>query len=314
VTRSVVRHGADPDRVVLESVTVHAGAAPERLDRAAMRLSAFPTRQSSRKAARRGELAVDGEVSESSRWVGPGETIAWLEPEVPRHRPMRLALGVVHEDEAMAVVVKPGGLVTMGPRAKTLERALPFNLTPSPAADRLARPRPVHRLDAPTAGLVVVAKTRSALATLGHAFETQAVDKAYRALVVGALDGECVVEDPIDGRPARTRLRSLEIGPAVKCGHVTRVDAFPETGRTHQIRRHLAALGHPVLGDRLYGREPHVLRGHGLFLFALGIRLDHPVDGRSCRFTIPEPPKVAAFVARERRRTARLQGEDPARR
>ncbi|MEM6929463.1 MAG: RluA family pseudouridine synthase, partial [Myxococcota bacterium] len=254
------RAPADPDRAILESVVLPPDAPRERLDRVALRLSAFPTRQSSRKAARRGELTVDGVVSESSRWVEPGQTVAWLEPLEPRHPTLPVSIPVVHEDPVMAVVVKPGGLVTMGARSRTLERALPFNLTASTATDRLARPRPVHRLDARTSGLVVVAKTRTALAALGRAFEVLEVRKTYRALVIGAFHGERLVDTPIDGRPARTRLRSLQVGPSVKSGHVTRVEAYPETGRTHQIRRHLAELGHPVLGDALYGREPHILR------------------------------------------------------
>ncbi len=313
MTGPSVRHPADPERTVLESLTLPEDTEAMRLDRAAMRLSAFPTRQSSRKAARRGELAVNGVVSESSRWVGPGDTVAWLEPRTPRHPPLAIEVPVVHEDDAMAVVVKPAGLVTMGAHPRTLERALPVNLVRSPAPDRLARPRPVHRLDARTSGLVVVAKTRSALAALGSAFEAREVDKAYRALVVGALVGEHTVDVPIDGREARTRIRSLHVGPSVKAGHVTRVEARPETGRTHQIRRHLAELGHPVLGDALYGHEPLVLRGQGLFLFAVELRLAHPTHGGSCTFAIDEPPKVAAFLAREARRVERQAGPTPRR-
>lgn len=314
MTRSLKRHPADPGRAVLESVVVPDDAPRQRLDRAAMRLSAFPTRQSSRKAAGRGELAVDGEVSESGRWVEPGSTVQWLEPQTARHRPLRVEVPIAHEDDAMAVVVKPGGLVTMGAHPRTLERALPFVLRPSDAADRLARPRPVHRLDARTSGLVVVAKTRTALARLGQAFEAREVDKRYRALVLGALVGEGVVDAPIDGRAAETRYRALEVGPSVKVGHVTRVDAWPRTGRTHQIRRHLARLGHPVLGDADYAGDWPVLRGQGLFLFAVEVQLEHPVDGAPRRFVIDEPPKVAALLAREARRVARIQAEAGARR
>lgn len=306
--RSLKRRPAAVARAVLESVTLPEDAAPERLDRAAVRLSAFPTRQSARKAAGRGELAVDGEISESSRWVSPGATVTWLEPTEPRHVPLPLTLRVLFEDDAMAVVVKPAGLVTMGARAKTLQRALPFNLTTSDAADRLAAPRPVHRLDAQTQGLVVVAKTRAALAALGRAFELREVHKRYRALVLGALSGEGTIDTPIDGRPAQTRYRAHDPAPSVRTGFVTRVDAWPATGRTHQLRRHLAQLGHPILGDRLYGTAGATLRGQGLFLFAVELSLVHPVDGQTLTWCIEEPPKVASFVGREARRVARLFG------
>lgn len=302
----MTRRRADAARAVLEAVTWPADAAPERLDRAAMQLSAFPTRQSARKAAGRGELAVDGEVSESSRWVNPGETVAWLEPVTARHPPLRIPVPVVFEDAGMAVVVKPAGLVTMGPHPKTLERALPHVLAPSEAPDRLGRPRPVHRLDAQTQGLIAIAKTRTALAALGSAFERREVDKAYRALAIGALTGEGHVDQPLDGRTAHTRYRSVSVHRCVR-SDVTRVDLWPETGRTHQLRRHLAELGHPILGDRLYGTPGRVLRGQGLFLFALRLSLAHPLDGRSLDFVMDEPPKVEAFVAREARRVARLR-------
>lgn len=278
-----------------------------RLDRAACTLlPAFPTRAGARKAARRGELAVDGVISEGARWVEPGAEIVWLEPEASPVPELRVAVPVVYEDECMAVVHKPGGWATSGNLPRTLERALPFTLERSDAPDRLRRPRPVHRLDAPTAGLVVVAKTRGAHAALGWAFQERRVQKRYRAVVVGALSGAHDVRSPIDGRAAHTCIRALDRVPALKGGHLTRVDAWPETGRTHQIRRHLAELGTPVLGDAAYGLPGLVLRRKGLFLFAVELELNHPISGEALHLVLPEPPKVASLFAREARRWARV--------
>lgn len=305
---TVRRRPAPPDRAVLESTDIPADAPPVRLDRAASTyLAAFPTRASARKAALRGELAVGGEVSEPARWVAPGDHIAWIEPDEDRVPDLDVALPVVYEDDVMAVVHKPGGWATSGNVPRTLARALPVTLAATAALDRLRRPQPVHRLDAPTAGLVVCAKTRRAHAELGWAFQSREVYKRYRAVVVGRLGGTGSVQEPIDGRPAVTRYRAVGQAPAVKGGMLTRVDAWPETGRTHQIRRHLAALGTPVLGDARYGLPGLVLRGKGLFLFAVEVRLAHPITGRPMCWTLPEPPKVGALFARESRRCARIR-------
>lgn len=293
---------------MLECATVPDDAPAVRLDRAAVNwLDAFPTRASARKAALRGELAVNEEISEPARWVAPGDRLSWLEPQALAGSPLRVALPVVFEDEHLAVVHKPGGWATSGNLPRTLARAAPFFLTASSEPDRLQRPHPVHRLDAPTAGLVVVAKTRRAHAELGWAFQEREVLKRYRALVVGTLEGEHVVSEPIDARQACTRIQALGHTPAVKGGALTRVDAWPQTGRTHQIRRHLAELGTPVLGDRRYGLPGLILRGKGLFLFAVELRFAHPVTTEPLVLELPEPPKVASMLAREERRCARLR-------
>ncbi len=300
------------DRAVLEQCVVREEDVPERLDRLATKgLAAFPTRASARKAAKRGELAVDGEISEPSRWVPAGSVIAWLEPEAHRIPVLPIAVPVVYEDACMAVVHKPSGLATSGALPRTLERTLPHNLSPSSLPDALRRPRPVHRLDAPTAGLVVVAKTRTAHAALGHAFQRREVHKRYRAVLVGRLEGEGRVELPVEGRAAESDYRAIGHGRSLRSGWITRVDLWPRTGRTHQLRRHMAHLGVPILGDGAYGIDGWILKGKGVFLFALELRLAHPTSGAPLHLQIPEPAKVASLFAREARRWRRHHPEAP---
>ncbi|MEQ1565803.1 MAG: RluA family pseudouridine synthase [Myxococcota bacterium] len=302
----IERAPVPPERATLELHVVPAEAPVRRLDQQVMAgFDRFPTRASARKACDRGEVAVNGVVSESSRWVGPGDTIGWLEPLDRRVRPLPRSMPVLYEDDQLAVIDKPAGLVTMRTWGRTVERALPFNLTPSTAPDALADPRPVHRLDASTSGVLVVAKTRSAHAALGRLFEERRVDKRYGALVVGELVGAGVVELPIDGRDAVTEYRSVSVTPALRGGAISTVELWPRTGRTHQLRRHLAHLGAPILGDTLYGRPGQTLIGKGLFLYAASVRFDHPATGVPLEVAAPEPPKFASFREREARRHAR---------
>lgn len=285
------------------------GPEPARLDVVTMTLfDAFPTRSSARKACRRGEIRVDGEPREGAWWVEPGQLVERLEPEVHRHRVFPLPLEVLVDDPYLAVVVKPPGFRVNGNRHRTIEHALPANLLRSDQPDALAAPRPVHRLDAPTGGLLVCAKTATALAELGRAFQERRVHKRYRAICIGRLEGEGRVEVPVEGRAAASRYVPVLHHHALRTTWLTTVDLFPETGRTHQLRRHLASLGHPILGDTEYGLPGKTLRGKGLFLWAVELGLDHPITGERLQVETPEPAKFQSLRAREERRWQRWHG------
>jgi len=290
--------------VVEEGVVQEEGL---RIDRwASDHFARLPSRASARKALKRGLLRLNGVVVESSRFVRAGDrvTLRARDDEPVRNH---LRPEVVLADEHFAIVVKPPGVLTNGVTLRTLERGLPNVLPRSRRPDALAAARPVHRLDFETTGLVVVARTAQSLMALSRAFQERRVHKTYRAVVAGRLEGEHVVDLPLDGRDARSRFVALEHVPSLKIGWSTVVDAHPITGRMHQLRRHLHHLGHPVLGDRRYVDGP-VLRKNGLFLAAIAVRLPHPVDGTVVEASMPVPPKFAVFLARERRRHARWHG------
>ncbi|NOY26543.1 MAG: RluA family pseudouridine synthase [Oligoflexia bacterium] len=287
--------------------TATADHAPERLDRVALALfDVLASKSQVRKLARKGRVRVNGEPVEPMTTVHPGDELVLDLPDHAGHQ-IALPLRVVFEDAHLAVVYKPAGLVTSGNRAKTLQAALLANLQPSPQPDAMARPHPVHRLDARTQGLVICAKTHAANVALGRAFQQRRVEKRYRALLRGRLDGEGLVEEPVDGRDAASRWRTVEITPAPMTGFATTVDLWPRTGRKHQLRQHAALLGHPVLGDDLYTPEGPLLRGAGLFLAALELRLRHPITGDPLQVEADEPARFEAFRARARRRMARMQ-------
>lgn len=288
--------------MIIECQTVPPLQAGERLDGFAAAI--FPqlaSRKGALKLAKRGLLLVNGEPSEPHHRLQAGDDVtllADLRPVVPVYN---LPLEVVFEDDWLAVVDKPAGIPVSGNYVRTLERALPAHLSPSSQPDALPSPRPVHRLDSPTQGLLLVAKTAGALVELSRQFADRLVHKRYRALCLGRLEGEGQIELAVDDRPAVTRYRAVLHTPSPTTEWITTVDLFPATGRTHQLRRHLAALGHPILGDQQY-TPGKVLRGKGLFLAALALRFSHPATHAVCGFELPEPAKFASFRARDERR------------
>lgn len=288
--------------------TVRADDPRLRIDRFAAERLGVPSRARARKLIKRGLVILNGAPVETSRFVRDGDVIELLPPPDPPE-PWERELAIAWQDEHFAVVVKPPGVPTSGNRGRTLARALPFNLGPSPAPDALLWPRPVHRLDVRTSGLVVVARAAAAEVALNRAFQERRVHKRYRAVVVGRLEGEGIVEEPIEGRPARSRWRAVEHTPDLHVGCLTTVDLWPETGRTHQLRLHLAGLGHPVLGDDLHGQDHRVLRRAGLFLAACELGLEHPISGKALTIAWPEPTKFGTWRARARRRAERWIAE-----
>ena len=286
----------------IAAYTTTAADTGKRLDVcAAEHLEMLASRKAAYKCAKRGELLLNGRAADPQTQVAHPATIQVLPPTRLPPRPYHLAVEVVWEDCYLAVVVKPPGIPVSGNYARTLERALPASLAPSLAADAMPWPRPVHRLDAPTGGLLLVAKTAGAMVALGRQFQERSVRKRYCAVVTGRLDAPLTLDSPLDERPARTRCLPLHHARSLRSDWLTTLDVWPETGRTHQIRRHLAAAGHPVLGDAAYGSEP-ILRSKGLFLWAVELRFTHPFLGAAIQITVDPPPKFSAQLRRETQR------------
>lgn len=208
---------------------------------------------------------------------------------------------VLHLDADLVVFDKPSGLLTHGGLARDRETAL------SVVRRALgARVYPVHRLDRGTSGVLLFARTLEAATALGRAFAARAVHKRYLALVRGRPAPEGVVDHPIPRReggarvPAVTRFRTLAVSPVERCALV---EALPETGRLHQVRRHLKHISHPLIGDVNYGKgdiNRHYRAQYGLHRLALHaaeIAFTHPVSGGWICVAAPVPPDLAGPLA-----------------
>ncbi|MDR1424194.1 MAG: 23S rRNA pseudouridine(1911/1915/1917) synthase RluD [Azoarcus sp.] len=295
-------------------VTIPSHCAGLRLDQALARL--FPEHSRSRLQGwlREGRIRVNGGACEARVKVWGGE---WLEMAAAPADPGDLAaaaediaLAVVFEDEALAVIDKPAGLVVhpgSGNRSGTLMNAL---LHHAPRLAAVPRAGIVHRLDKDTSGLLVVAKTLAAQTNLIRQLQARSVARHYWALVHGALERSGEIDAPIARHPVqRTKMAVVDGGRAAltrytvleKLAAATLVECRLATGRTHQIRVHMAHIGHPLVGDPVYGPRR---AGGALFagfgrqaLHAFRLGLIHPESGAAMEWFSPLPEDFGALLA-----------------
>lgn len=281
-------------------------ARPERLDKALARLMPQHSRGRLQAWIEGGHVQVDGMQGRIRTSVGPGARIqVWPQPAPEDMAFVAEAVDfeVVADSPEWIVVNKPAGLVThpgAGNWGGTLLNGL---LLRYPELEQVPRAGIVHRLDKDTSGLLVVARTPAAQIHLVLQLKARTVTREYRALVQGLLTGQGTVDAAI-GRDARVPVRMTTIRPVaprpavthysrVAAGRagdlpVTEVACRLETGRTHQIRVHMALLHHPLLGDRLYGGR-EVLTAHRQMLHARVLGFEDPGGGGPRRFTVPVP-------------------------
>lgn len=308
----------------LPRITVPASLDGERVDRVVALLTGLARAEVAR-LVERGDVTLDGHaVASRHRRVAEGQLLGIVLPVPAAPEQLApvdagsIAFVVVHEDDALIVVDKPAGLVVhpgAGHRDDTLAGGLvaryPDLLAAAQAgAGEPLRPGIVHRLDKDTSGLLVVARTPGAYRSLVAQLAARTMGRTYRTLAVGAVaaDGG-VIEAPVGrstrdptrmavtagGREARTRYRVLE--RFTQPIEATLLEVELDTGRTHQIRVHLAAIGHPVLGDARYGGRRRDVACARPFLHAERLRLVHPDSGDPLELTAPLPPDLVEVLA-----------------
>jgi 23S rRNA pseudouridine1911/1915/1917 synthase len=278
--------------IVNEEYRVPEQVCPVRLsDFAAGIFRGISSRKGMKKAIDKGWVKVDGKVAGTGFWIRGGETIVLSRPDTAKKPVIDFPLQVLFEDEFLAVVYKPGGIAVSGNKRRTLENALPGNLKRSEAPDAIYRPEPVHRLDFPTSGALLVAKTQSVLSALNQMFANREIKKEYRAIVPGGLLAQGEVRIEVNGRRAHTSWKILRSVDSPRFGKLHLVQLIPHTGRRHQLRQHMAALGCPILGDIQYAGENQTIKGKGLFLHAFRLEFRHPATGEMVKFEVAPPAK-----------------------
>lgn len=265
----------------------------------------FPSRKSLKKAITAGLFLVNGQQATTATMVQDGMRITLCQADVPPPKIYTMQLDVLYEDEYLATVFKPAGIEVSGNTFRTIAHALPGVIAPSGEPDALQLPRPVHRLDFATSGLLLVAKSRKALTILGTMLQQHRIIKSYRAVVMGIPPKNGDIVSPIDGRSAHTSFSLLRSVPSLKSGSLSLLDIQLHTGRRHQIRIHMAAQGTPILGDGRYGPPERTLRGKGLFLCAVRLQFAHPATGKPMCIQAAQPAKFDRFMQSEERRWAK---------
>jgi 23S rRNA pseudouridine1911/1915/1917 synthase len=290
------------------ALTIPPECAGMRLDRALATLLPEHSRSRIRTWIDAGRVLLAGAPADASRKVGGGERVLvdpLSDPVAASFAPQALPLAVVHEDDAILVIDKPAGLVVHpgnGNRDGTLANAL---LHHAPQLAAVARAGIVHRLDKDTSGLLVVAKTEAAHTDLVRQLQARTVHREYLALAAGNIVRGGAVDAPIGRHPVRrTSMAIVATGKAAVTRYEVRerfrdctlLACRLETGRTHQIRVHLASIGHPLIGDPTYGRKRGIeFRRQALHAWRLG--LVHPSTRQSMQWESPLPTDFAALLA-----------------
>lgn len=231
-----------------------------------------------------------------------GQTIDLLETPQSQPKIFELPLEILFEDHQMAAIHKPAGFSVSGNAYKTIYNALPFNLEKSTEPDALPWPTPVHRLDNQTSGILLIAKTKTAQIALGNQFENHTIQKKYCTVVIGEVLKNGKINSPIEDKTAETDFEVVTVVNSLRFEHLSLLNVFPKTGRTHQIRIHLASIDHPIFGDKLYVEEKLLHRGKGLFLCSQEILFLHPKTSEEINLKIGIPHKFESLLLREQRR------------
>jgi len=250
------------------------------------------SKKSLKKAIKNKRIFINQQLGYSGNFLIGGETIGVRENQNIKTKPIyKLKIQVIFEDDFMAIVTKPAGLSTSGNQFKNLENCLPFNLKKSEQNDALIKPLVIHRLDFATSGIVLVGKTKTATINLNKQFESRKVNKQYLAVNLNTMKSPININRLIDGKEALSICTVLKTLQSEKYDCINLVQIKPISGRRHQIRKHLASIGHPICGDNLYNHNIIDIKGNGLYLHAYKISFLHPQTRNLVSFEAEMPKK-----------------------
>ena len=295
--------------MILEITENQAG---ERIDRF-LADSQDLTRSFLQKILKEGEVIVNGKSVKANYKLRKGDRIEFDIPEAvePDIVAEDIPLSILYEDADVLVVDKPKGMVVhpaAGHYSRTLVNAVMYHCKGELSGiNGVLRPGIVHRIDRDTTGSIIICKNDMAHNEIARQLKEHSINRRYRAIVIGVLkDEEGTIEGAIgrdkkdrkkmaitaDGKPAVTHYRVLQ-----RFKHYTYVECVLETGRTHQIRVHMASIGHPLLGDEVYGRRSDKYKCEGQCLHAMTLGFHHPRTGEYIEVNAPLPPYFEHLLA-----------------
>ena len=287
-----------------------------RLDRALAQAHPGLSRMQWQALLKAGQATIDGKQVKASYKVEEGDVVEALLPDVVESDLVAedIALDIRYEDSDLVIVNKPAGMVVhpgTGHESGTLVNALLFHCDDLAGIGDTKRPGIVHRLDKDTSGLMVVAKNDKALWELQRQFAEREVHKAYLALCDGQVMPERALIDAPIGRDPKARKKMAVIPPNISAtsreaqtlyetvtafDDYTLVRCLPKTGRTHQIRVHMAYAGFPLVGDTVYGKRKQPLLRTRHFLHSAELHFTHPTSGEAVAFSAELPPELQTII------------------
>ncbi len=234
------------------------------------------TKSALKKVLKKKYITVDDTLAKTATLIKGGEIIKLNLPEIvsPKKK-LVFPLSVLYEDEHLAVIYKPAGILVSGNHFQTIANALQQNIKASTLGDA-ATPQPVHRIDYPTTGVLLIGKTHSSIRALNKMFEDQDIMKTYFAVVIGEISENGKITSTIDGKKAESDYARIESVPSKRFGKLNLLRLHPQTGRRHQLRIQLSGLGNPILGDCDYGIKDLILNKKGVYLHAYSLAFTHP--------------------------------------
>ena len=270
---------------------------PQRLsDYAVGVFPSAPTKSAIKKAIKKELIHVNGKPASTALFVKGNELIeCFTETNGTTKKQFNFDLNVVFEDDYLAIIDKPAGILVSGNTFKTVDNALIQTLQRSSLADA-CRPRPVHRLDYPTTGLLLIGKTTAAITNLNELFENKTIQKGYLAISIGEMEPEGQIQELIDGKPAETNYKVLSSVKSERFNYLNLLLLQPKTGRRHQLRKHLAAIGNEILGEREHGKPEFLLKGKGLYLHALSLDFTHPLTNQKIHIQSEIPKRFQKII------------------
>lgn len=251
----------------------------------------IPTKSGLKKAIKKELVIVNGKVATTALFINGNEVIELYQlNDNTAFKQFEFDLEVVFEDEYLAIIYKPSGILVSGNSFATIDNALLQNITKSPQFDAV-RPRPVHRLDYPTSGLLLIGKTTSSITALNKLFENKLIKKIYYAISIGKMNEKGQIDIPIDTKTASTLYKVIKTVNSERFDYLNLVKLTPKTGRKHQLRKHLLAINNPILGDKEHFIDGLILSGKGLYLHAATLKFEHPFTKQQIEATKALPKK-----------------------